>query len=186
MAFTVEDGSAKVDANSYCTVEFADSYHTDRSHTGWTGSSGVKQAALIRATDYVDKRWGNLFRGYRKTKEQALQWPRLGAYDNAGYAYTNPDDVPRKLRQAVAEYALRALTEAQLAPDPSEASVGEMVLKREKVGPIEEETQYSAESASRSGLSGLVSAVSIPEYPEADLLMAELINSTSSRMMVRG
>lgn len=186
MAFVVEDGSGLPDSNAYITIAFADSYHSDRGNSTWTGADSVKQSAIIRATDYIDKRFGIKFKGYRKIKEQALEWPRLDAYSPEGWAYTNPDDVPRKLQQACAEYALRSLIDGELAPDPDDQISGSLVLNRVKVGPIEEEKQFKSDSASKESLTSIVSASSIQEYPAADLLIQELLRSISSRRLVRG
>lgn len=190
MAFTVEDGSGVEGANAYIAVAIADEYHTDRANTGWTGDDAVKQAAIIRATDYIDKRFGDRFIGYRESKSQGLQWPRLDATDRSGYSI---DDVPKQLEQACAEYALRALSLAQLAPDPAlsfttrdttgvgstqsdTAQGGAILSKKEKTGPIEEETKYQA----TTNLSV------IPEFPEADMLLADLLRSSLGGMVGRG
>lgn len=182
MNFVVEDGSGDPDANAYATVEFVTTYHADRGHFDWVGSSNRKQQAIVAATDYLDKRFGTRFRGSRRNRDQALQWPRIGATDNSGYDFP---DIPKQLKQACAEYALRVLTLGELAPDPSEGEEGEITGKREKVGPIEEEVTY-AEGVSRSTLTSLVSSGSLLEYPAADLLLEELIKSSSNRRIVRG
>ncbi len=54
MTFTAHTGVSGADYNSYISVEDADAYHTDRANTDWTGTTATKQAALIRATDYID------------------------------------------------------------------------------------------------------------------------------------
>lgn len=167
MAFTVEDGTGKADANSYASVEFADAYFTDRAITAWTGASGVKQSALIRATDYIDQRWGSRFVGSKQFPDtpQALEFPRIG-YDRNGVELD--DTIPVVLKKACAEYALRALT-ATLAPDLTVDASGRKVLSsRSKVGPIETETTYSEASVS-----------TIKPYPAADMLMKSITVSTS-------
>lgn len=72
MAFVVEDGTAKADATSYVTIAEADGYFADRGMTGWTGADAVKQSALIKATDYIEGRFGQRFIGSKKTTTQAL------------------------------------------------------------------------------------------------------------------
>lgn len=39
----------------YGSVADADSYHQTRGNTGWTGEDAAKQAALIRASAYIEK-----------------------------------------------------------------------------------------------------------------------------------
>ena len=119
MALVPEDGSGLETANGYISQSFADTYHTDRYNTVWADyESDQKDAAIIRASDYVDKRFGRKFRGSRESRAQGLEWPRLSAFDNDGYAYSGDDAVPRNLQKAVAEYALRAAKLGVLAPDP--------------------------------------------------------------------
>lgn len=181
MAFVAEDGTGLATANSYIDVSYADTYHADRGNSSWAlATEANKQAALIRASDYIDKRFGKKFRGRRQTKAQGLEWPRIGALDQDEYLLNGTEDaIPRQLKKACAEYALRALTTTPLAPDNS--SVG-LSLLREKVGPIEVEKKINR----GSGKSSLVDATSIPDYPEADLWMKELLKSTISRDISRG
>lgn len=203
MALVVEDGTGLVNANSYISESFADTHHDDRGNTKWgAGSSADQQSALIRAADYIDKRWGIWFRGIKGSSTQALQWPRVGAFDNSGYVL---DGVPVLLEKASAEYALRALLNNVLAPDPSasvpeqnhisgstvttEVITGEVQEKMEKVGPITEKTVYRTASENRSQRttgSSLLEDASIPEYPEADLLMEELTRQAMSMRIARG
>lgn len=166
MPFVVEDGTGKIDANSYGDVDEADAYFTDRGITNWTGTTDEKQSYLIRATDYIDGRFGDRFIGTKKTEEQALAWPRNDA-ENIG-----DDIVPIKLQRACFEYALRAKTSA-LAPDlqidPSGLSV---VATRKKVGPIE--TEYAV---SQTGLGS--TPMLFRPYPAADMLLRGLVYSTN-------
>lgn len=163
MTFTPEDGTGLDDANSYASVALADAYFAERGISAWTGSNTVKEQALVRATDYIEKRFGGRFRGRKSTQEQALAWPRTGAYTRDGYPL---EEVPVLLARATAEYALRALTDT-LMPDPTTDASGRVVTrKREKVGPIEEETQYAEGSA--------LDAI-IKPYPAADALLRDLV-----------
>lgn len=160
MAFLAEDGTGLAAANALCAVAFADEYFTDRGVTSWTGASSAKEAALIRATDYVETRWGKRFKGRVQFPDtpQALSFPRLGI-DSDGA-------VPVAIQKAVAEYALRALSGTALAPDPVYDTSGrQSVMTRKKVGPIETEQQYTAGA----------SAVLFRPYPMADALVRPLL-----------
>lgn len=204
-SFIVEDGTGLVGANSYLSTAEADDYHSGRGNTVWTTStvtSAMKQAALVRATDYIEKRFGTKFRGWKESSTQSLQWPRLDAEDNSGYLLQG---IPAKLKHAVAEYALRSLAVHELSPDPVSpvpeqhhtngyvrdmSPTGEVVRKTERVGSIEETTQYrnvggSISAASTSTKSLLVSDYNIPEYPAADMLLTELLSGTR-RQIARG
>ncbi len=204
MSLVPEDGTGLVNSNTYISAAFADTYHDERGNTKWENASvAERESALIRASDYIDKRWGVWFRGIKSSSIQALQWPRIGAFDNN--RYTLNGIVPVPLQKACAEYALRAFLNNVLAPDPhqtvpeqnheegsvvdTEVITGEIQEKEEKVGPIEERTVYRTSSQNRSlrtAESSLVDGSAVPQYPEADLWMAELTKDATSRRIARG
>lgn len=163
MAFTVEDGTGVSGANAYITVAYADAYHGDRGNAAWTGADELKQQAIIRATDYIETRWGETFLGTPEHTDplQPLSFPRLGIYNRAAQEVTG---IPEALKRATAEYAMRALS-AALMPDPSINATGVVVGVREKVGPLETETMYS----------GFLRNATLRAYPAADRLLAPLL-----------
>lgn len=133
----VEDGTGKADANSYISRAAADSYFdTQLRTTPWTGASNDdKDRALIMATAQVDSfvRWY----GRRKTKAQALAWPRVNVVDYDGYEVPS-DEVPVEVQEAAAEMA-KALLEGDRLADSDTVGV-----KRVKVDVIEiEADKYS-------------------------------------------
>tara|TARA_B100000686_G_C16738759_1_gene945273 strand:+ start:308 stop:790 length:483 start_codon:yes stop_codon:yes gene_type:complete len=144
MAFAVEDGSIVTGANSYVTVAYADDYNTDRGNSDWTGSDAVKQAALIKATDYIEQEYAERFKGALVSDTQPLSWPR------DGFIEPNYNEIPDKLKQAVCVLALEALAN-DLNP------VLDRAVKREKVDVIEIEYMDNArESKSRPAINGLL------------------------------
>lgn len=212
MAFTVETGTGIAGANAYDSVANIDTHHADRGTTNWTDFTTVeKEQAIVRASDYIDKRFGRRFVGVRATKGQGLEWPRLSAFDQDGFLLSAIDAVPRQLLKAIAEYALRAAVCGILAPDPplpvpkqdpadmanrpEQAETGQLTRKREKVGPLEEDKWFETTSqvigrnlaAGATGVkSSLVNDFLIPEYPEADMWLEELLRSSMSVMLARG
>lgn len=70
MSFVIEDGSGVVDANSYTNEAFALTYLTDRGrnteNTWDTLTSTQRQSALIKATDYIENKYGLNFRGAKE------------------------------------------------------------------------------------------------------------------------
>lgn len=212
MPFVPETGDGLIDSNSYITVEFADSYHSDRGHVAWNAFTLTqKQQCLVRATDYIDKRFGRRFRGSKKSEPQSLEWPRLDAYDNDRLLLASSNEIPRSLRKACAEYALRAGLLGELAPDPplpvpvqnmgqlhppsppsGDVVTGQVSSKSEKVGPIEEKTAFQTASEvsniqrNKNAQSTLVADFNLPEYPAADLLLEELLRSNAQRRLARG
>lgn len=203
MAIIVEDGSGKNDAVSYIDATFFSDHHTARGRDLSEWNTAAIEAACVKATDYVDQRFGLRFRGDRQLKDQALQWPRLDAYDDDGFAFSGLDTIPRDLKKAVAEYAriVLTLTGSELLPNPAPpfASInedgetvggasGQVTRDRSVVGPIEEEKWYESASNTKSTkavMSGLVDGLSIPEYPRADLWIEKLLKPKGVRL-VRG
>ncbi len=213
MAFTVESGSGDAGANAYLSAAAVTTHHTDRGNTAWDDFAiADQQTAIVRASDYIDKRFGVRFVGLRKTKEQGLEWPRLDAFDQDGYLLSGPDALPRQLLRAAAEYALRAAIYQTLAPDapfpvqkqdltdslavrPDQEETGQITRSKEKVGPLEEEKWFETTSqtlgrnlaAGATGVkSSLVNDFLIPEYPEADLWLEELLRSSMGIPLARG
>lgn len=203
MALTVEDGTGLSDANVYTSLAFDDAYHDDRGNTKWEDASVAdRESAKIRATDYIDKRWGVWFKGRKSSSTQARQWPRISAVDNNGYVLSG---VPVLLQWASAEYALRALINNVLAPDPAQSVpgqnhetgstvvtdvvTGEITETVETVGPITEKRVYRPASVGRSIRSSqpsIVASNEVQAYPEADLWMEELTRQSTSMKMARG
>lgn len=69
MAFIVEDGSGIPSANAYASLAFALAYLTDRNRNeenAWQDlDPNVQQAHLIAATDYLENRWRECFKGQK-------------------------------------------------------------------------------------------------------------------------
>ena len=195
MAFTVEDGNGLPDANAYVDVAFADEYFADRGNTDWAAATDPnKQVAIVKATDYIDKAFGPRFLGQKafvsypadETVDQALEFPRYqptvfvgdpSYYVGAVYTFPNPSYVapsppekpvaiPKALKKACCEYALRALLNGKLLQDPTVDATGQALqTKTENVGPIQTTYVYF-----NSG------GIQIKQpYPEADLLLQSLL-----------
>jgi hypothetical protein len=153
-----DDGNGLPNSNAYAAVAFVDTYHADRLNSYWAPlTADQKASCVIRATDYIDKRFTKMFRGFRMQRDQALAWPRLAAFDNDKFSLTG---IPVRLQKAMAEYALRAAIYNVLAPDPLRPTpkedmtsttplgdqtnliTGPVRSKLEKVGPLETITSF--------------------------------------------
>ncbi len=148
MTLIVEDGTGLADAESFCSVADADTYHSNRGSSLWeTLLEEEKEQALRRATDYMEQAYGDSWAGYRYGAVQALSWPRYNVPykdlardgrlyypETYGAGYYPVDAVPVAVVRACAELALRAAS-GELAPDIGTTDL----VKREKVGPIETE-----------------------------------------------
>lgn len=131
----------------YGTVAGADAYLAGRGNAAWAAATNEdKQAALVRASGYVDGMVGQqvpntsgcvyVFPGVKAGGySQALQWPRTGAVDRMG------DQVPEGLIPAAIEQATyEAAAREQAAPGSLNPDfVPSQVVQREKVGPLEQE-----------------------------------------------
>lgn len=163
MTLIVEDGTGLANAESYISVADATTYHANRGNTAWASlaSDTVREQLLRKATEYMMQAYRSSWKGYRATTTQALDWPRgdvdipdtPGGY--GGYpAYYALTDIPIEVKRACAELALKANSGA-LAPDLTQ------MLKRQKVGPLEQEfSEYSPQSK---------------RYRAIDLMLASLL-----------
>ncbi len=172
MALVVEDGTGKADAESYLSAADATTYLTAvGSAAAWGVDAALQEAALRRATQYIDGEYGRRFYGYRATQNQALQWPRWDAYDADGYLIPT-GQVPTALKHATAEAALRErVTPGILTPDLVRG--GAVDQKTVTAGPVSVSTTYS-ESASVRTL-----------FPVLDNLLARYITSGMNVRLVR-
>lgn len=128
---------------------------------GYTGEDGNLIAVT---TDATGATWSSatLEGGNDEELPQALSFPRVNLY--RPYSSQLVLGIPGELKEAVAEYSLRALTTV-LMPDPLRDDTGnEVKFKKEAVGPIIEETEY---------LPGLDQI--IPKYPAADKLITPFL-----------
>lgn len=117
--FVVEDGSGKSDATSYASEAAADQYHENRGNAAWALlSSDDKQTALNRATAYLDS-YFDWTQGIPTNLTQALDWPRIGAYDEDN-VYFDEDEIPQQVIDACCALALTASAE-DIVADSSRA-----------------------------------------------------------------
>lgn len=153
----VQDDSGTVaNADSYTTVAAFRTYWLERGSDMTSTADALIEAALVKATDFLDQRFG--YRGRKLFgREQTTQWPRVNCYDR-DRLYVN--GVPNEVKHATCEYAKRALV-APLAPDPTyDATGGKLIEKTEKVDVIETTVKFS------EGV-----PISQPKYPSADGLL---------------
>lgn len=173
MAFVAEDGTGLSNANAFADVAFFKTYHDDRGNSYTTLSSDTLiQQVLVRASDYIQRRFGTKFVGLPLNDSQTLAWPRQDAYYPSGWAI---EGIPLEVKQATAEYALRAVS-GSLAPDPSyDVSNGPIVEREERAGPIVERYKF--------GQGGMV--MTFRKYPLADSLLAPLLVGGGSTFLLR-
>jgi len=129
----IEDGTGLSTADAYVAQATADAYHLARGNSAWAAAtSDQKNAAIVRATQAIDGMYGKAWPGIRSSETQALDWPRVDAYDVDGYALTL---VPQGVKDAACEAALLELTAGTLS-----ASI-DVSVEEVQVGPIKKRTR---------------------------------------------
>ena len=138
MALTLikEDGTGKVDANSYASAADGDAYHDGHLYaSAWTAATTPnKEKALVMATRLIDGE--SQFNGFKLSDAQALQWPRdrCPDPDRSGNSivpgilsgsfglgtYVPSDIVPRAIISATCEMARELLITDRTAAPPGE------------------------------------------------------------------
>lgn len=163
MAFTVEDGTGLSDANAYISVAFFKSYHDDRgsSYTVFANDAAIEKG-IVKASDFVDRRWRGVFRGIRKNTAQSKEFPRVNASYDDGRLISG---IVLELQEATAELALRAGS-ADLAPDPTIDASGRVIV---------EEAVKADVVSSRTKFSDDGHIMDWHRYPAVEGLMRELV-----------
>jgi hypothetical protein len=115
MTLVLETGVGIANANAYADETTLDTYADDR---GITLADGDAEAALVRASQWLDNTYRPRFQGQRvKLRLQGMEWPRYGVADSGGF-FVPSDAVPVEIVRATCEAAIRELTEVgSLAPD---------------------------------------------------------------------
>lgn len=179
MTLSVEVGAGLINADSYVATADCGTYATNRGLT--FGSGATADAALRRATSYVDNTYRFRFPGYRTFRRaQGLEWPRTAAY----YTYPEPqgdspyfvdprmfypfdlipaNTIPPEIITAVCEAAVRELAEpGVLQPDldrggrVSSVKAGSVAVKYAAGAPAQ--TVFQVIEAALSGLIGVRSS----------------------------
>ena len=131
MALIVEDGTGKLDAESYADVAFADDYHAKFGNAAWAAkTTGEKEIALRQATAHMVTTLRGSWKGLRTVYNQALDHPRRDMwrddYDLVDYRTVAPE-----VKVACCELALVAIAGTPLMPTAQTRT-----RKSVKVGPI--------------------------------------------------
>jgi len=124
MTLIVETGAADPGAESYASTADADAFLFARGITLWGILATVdKEAALRRATDYMQQVYRDRWYGNRSTRTQGLDWPRWlvpmkdvpGGYGSVP-AYYPITCIPNEVKNACILLAFKAAA-GDLAPD---------------------------------------------------------------------
>lgn len=197
-------------ANAYINVAEFTKYHTSRNNAVPVGKVASDiQSAIVQATDYLDQkyRYSGIKRlqaigsaaidanavfleswitpyalngvSYLTpaTTTQSTEWPRQGVVDYSG---DTVNGIPKAIRNACAELAIRVLNGVALQPDydPALVGAGGVVSSiTKKVGPLETVTAYDT----KLGLGFFAS------FPMVDRMLSKagLLKAGGSRTVIR-
>lgn len=162
MALIVEDGTGLADAESYCSVTEANTYHAALGNQAWASlaSDTLREQNLRKATNFMRQLYRMAWQGKPTKSTQALDWPRYDVEVNDYWLASNI--VPVDVKNACAELALKAIS-GPLVVDLTQG------VKSKKVGPIE--TVYDEKSSRHT------------QYLAVDRLLAPYLNGGGASMI---
>lgn len=164
MALEIEDGSGKVDSNSYVTVGEARAFAQSRGVELPPDDSAV-EAMLLKSADYLEAQRA-LYQG-RKThphRPQAMQFPRTGVVIDCDYEL--PEDViPTELKKAQMQGCIEIHQGLELMPSHSGRE-----LKRSKTDVLEREFMTPVDMGNPGGIIA-------PSFPAVDALLEPLFHA---------
>jgi len=172
MSLIAQDDTGTVEnANSYNTVQEFRDYWKARGVDYTETSDCTIESYLIPARSYLDTRY--VWAGYKTNgRDQTTAFPREELYDCSGASPELVDGIPREIKEAQNEYAHIQADQGALQPNGN--IKGNVKSKKAKVGPLEEEFEYSP-----AGESGNVIA-----YPQADNKIPKCFTISSDGMAV--
>lgn len=147
MALVVEDGTGKSNADAYISTADVTTYLTARrvaaDFATWTAAdTPTKEIAVRLATQWLDSRYQERWRGVKFDGAQALNWPR-DSVELDGFILS-ASDLPQQLLDATAELALKVTDGDTLFADM--ADEGTVRSKAVRIGLISERVEYAGGS----------------------------------------
>ena len=150
MILVVEDGSGLPDANSYCSISFAEEYlstYVSYARSFFEARESIKEASLARGTEYLDITFNGRWSGLKTSKEQGLAFPRRNVWMSSLSAYYPSSTVPTTIKRATAFAAFVSLEDPTLFETGSmlqSSSIQGATIKSEfvKLGDIERRVDY--------------------------------------------
>ena len=150
MAFTEQDDTGLIaDANAYISLVEMRAYHLDRGLDLSAVADGDLEAAIVRATDYIDQRFPFIGLILNNYPSQTTEWPRKQAFWPDGGIISG---LPTPLKEACAEYANVAQTETLYQPSTTLGVVGVVKKKDQSVDVLKDVTEYFESGSGASTL----------------------------------
>lgn len=142
---TIEDGTIVSGADSYISTSDLTTYAA-RYGGNATGTEILKERAILNAMLYIESFEPKLY-GSRVSGLQELAWPREQVPKQIVNVYYANNVVPSGIKNALSEAALIELANPGELIATIDAGAYGQVSVRQKVGPLETETRYSADGA---------------------------------------
>jgi len=144
MALVVETGAGTTaGAEAYVSVADYLAYLTKMNYVPLASNVPRTEAAIRKATQYIDGKYLKRFKGERAVLDQPLEWPRQNVLiGNTWVVYTT---LPRNLISATCELAF--LVESGIDLTPTLERGGALRAKTETVGPITERNAWSSSAS---------------------------------------
>ncbi len=169
MALVAETGAIVAGANCYAAEAAVNAYLAEvGTPAAWTAAPApAREAAILKATRFLDAQYRALWIGARTSSSQELEWPRTGAYTRDQFLFPSRDSgsIPKELTWATAELASRYVS-ADLVPDRDD--LRQVASESLSVGPISLSSSYGASAAPRS----------FTKTEWVDLLLGRLLRAT--------
>jgi hypothetical protein len=172
MPLIVEDGSGKIDAESYAGVTGAVAYFggiVTSAGAAFLAATPTRQEQALRAgTAYLDAEYGERWKGNRMSAAQRLYWPRTNVEIDDFIVPIAP--LPRELVEATYEAASRDVVGGTSSLMPDVSPEGKISSKSVSVG---QGAVAKAVTYSGGGRAGSTS------YPKISSLVLRLIRPAS-------
>jgi hypothetical protein len=159
--------SLTVGTDAYVSLAACDAYHTALGNTAWTGLDAAKEAAIRKATMWIDNAYRGRWKGIRCASTQPLAWPRWDVTDEDGL-YVDPATIPTAISNATCEAALRIIGGTDLDPD------------------IDRGGQIKSESVGSLSVTYMDGAPSGTKFNRIDRMLSGLMGSRGNPRIERG
>lgn len=171
MAIIVEDGTNVTGANSYVNVADCKAYLDLRGYTEW-GFEVIQEESLLRAADYIERKYKLLWKGITTGSDQPLTFPRSGIIDENGRTLSSVV-IPQELIDAQCLLANLTIVDGELVQLTTITTQDSLIKsKKEKVDVLEESVEY-------------FQAVTQTFFAEVDDLLAPLYNNRFNGTLAR-
>jgi hypothetical protein len=162
MALILEDGSAKVDSQTYVTGQDVAAY----ARLYGLAPPVSADSDIMKAMRYLEGAYYSRWIGVKRTEEQALSWPRAYAVRRDGWT-VEESEIPKEVKDAVCALALRSRNGENLIPDLTR---GDSVLE-EQIGPIRVKYAQNART--------------IPIYRDIEFILTPIVTSLGFPRIIR-